>query len=162
LSSRFEQSLVARRLESLQVRAQTCVEISPRNQQHMAVLVCLYDTDYSFYLHVGAYEQGRRVVAVLELDGGRLQTVDTATLTSAERPVHLRAELDHRVLRFSYSEDGAEFTAIGGALDATRLSDEYRDKDGFTGAFVGICAHDLERQARWAHFDYFDYEELGE
>ncbi len=161
LSSRFEQSLVARRVQSLQVRTQTCVDFDPATQQHMAGLVFIYDTADSFYLHVGADEQGRRVVAVLELDGGRLKVLDATAIVSNTRPIHLRAELDHRILRFAFSEDGVSFTAIGGDLDATRLSDEYREKYGFTGAFVGICAHDLERQARWAHFDYFDYGELS-
>ncbi len=161
LSSRFEQSLIARRLQSLHVRAQTCVDFAPATQQHMAGLVCIYDTADSFYLHVGADDQGRRIIELLELDAGRLRSVAAAEPISSNGPVHLRVDLDHRILRFSFSVDGLSFTPIGSELDATRLSDEYRDKFGFTGAFVGICAHDLERQARWAHFEYFDYEELS-
>lgn len=46
-------------------------------------------------------------------------------------------------------------------LDFGTLSDEYGGKLGFTGAYVGICAQDLDQQAKPAYFDYFEYKSRG-
>ncbi|MCY1558460.1 hypothetical protein D9M68_953970 [compost metagenome] len=49
---------------------------------------------------------------------------------------------------------------IGPVLDASLLSDEcggHQAHGSFTGAFVGMAAHDLNGTASPADFDYFIY-----
>jgi xylan 1,4-beta-xylosidase len=43
------------------------------------------------------------------------------------------------------------------------LSDEVGQGDhgNFTGAFVGMAAHDVSGQAMTADFDYFEYQDLA-
>lgn len=159
LSSRFDQSLVARRLQSLSATVQTCVDFTPRSPSELAGLVCIYDTADSFYLNVSADAQGQRLVGLLQLDGRKVQVLATPVPVASRGPVHLRARFALRSLRFELSENGDDWRSLGPELDATQLSDEHRDKFGFTGTFVGVCAHDLERHALWAEFDYFEYRE---
>ncbi|MNJ47011.1 Beta-xylosidase [compost metagenome] len=83
---------------------------------------------------------------------------------------YMKAVIRREALQFYYSRDGKEWLLIGGEMDATKLSDEHAElvKDGvaldqgFTGAFIGICAQDLSGQRRHADFDYFTYRELDE
>lgn len=159
LSSRFDQSLIARRLQSLSARAQTSVDFAPQSSNELAGLVCFYDTADSFYVHVSADASGRRVVGLLQVDARNVRTLAAPVPVMTSGPIHLRAEFAERELRFAFSENGLDWTAIGGVFDATQLSDEHRDKFGFTGTFVGVCTHDLVCQARWADFEYFEYRE---
>ena len=67
--------------------------------------------------------------------------------------------MNQEVLQFSYSRSGEDWRDIGPVFDATKLSDEYGHRGGFTGAFVGLCAHDLTGAGCPADFDYFRYQE---
>jgi xylan 1,4-beta-xylosidase len=135
---------------------QTCVSFEPTARGQLAGLVCFYDTADSYYLCVGYDGDRGRVVEALSIDAHELRSLRSVPLGSFSGPVHLRAELLGGRLQLSFSEDERAWVELVSGLDATRLSDEYREKFGFTGAFVGMCAHDLEQRAIWAHFDYFE------
>jgi xylan 1,4-beta-xylosidase len=63
-------------------------------------------------------------------------------------------------MTFHYSLDGANWTAIGPAFDASTFSDEYCMNGNFTGAFVGITTQDFDLRKSFADFDCFEYLEL--
>jgi xylan 1,4-beta-xylosidase len=85
----------------------------------------------------------------------------------AGRRIYLMLVLNYRELQFYYSLDGLDWMPIGPVLDASKISDEYATHLvdgyftdwGFTGAFIGLCAHDLSGGRRHADFDYFIYRE---
>ena len=63
-------------------------------------------------------------------------------------------------LQFFYGLEGEALQPIGPVLDASILSDEcggHAEHGSFTGAFVGMAAHDLNGTASPADFDYFLY-----
>jgi xylan 1,4-beta-xylosidase len=64
-------------------------------------------------------------------------------------------------LQFRWSEDGVTWTPVGPVLDASILSDEAGPgaHGSFTGAFVGMAAHDMTGRALPADFDHFAYRE---
>ncbi len=78
------------------------------------------------------------------------------------RPVHLGVDVDQGKLQFRWSADGTTWQAIGPVLDASMLSDEAGPgaHGSFTGAFVGMAAHDLSGRGLPADFDYFSYRDL--
>lgn len=70
---------------------------------------------------------------------------------------YLKVEIHGRELVFYASPDGVNWTAVCTPLDFGTLSDEYGGKLGFTGSYVGICAQDMDQQAKPAYFDFFEY-----
>lgn len=161
LSSHYEQSLLARRLQSFHVLAQTCLEFAPTTFNQMAGLICWYDTGTYYYLRVTHEEtQGKVLGIVLSDDGVYDELLDTQIAINDWKQCFLRAEIDHERLQFSASPDGKQWQPIGPELDATRLSDDYGQTLRFTGAFVGVCAQDIEGTRTPADFDYFEMREI--
>jgi xylan 1,4-beta-xylosidase len=150
LHSLFEQSLIARRLQSLQCTVETCMEFSPTHFTQMAGLVCYYDTRTHFYLRV---THGGKLGIVLT-DDGRYDELGDIEVNWPR--YFLRAEIDHERLQFSASPDGRSWQTVGPVLDASKLSDDYGQGLHFTGAFVGLCAQDLGGTRQPADFDYFE------
>jgi xylan 1,4-beta-xylosidase len=164
LQSWHDQSLVARRVQSVSCTAETCLEFHPASFQQMAGLVFFYDDENHYYLHVTHDEDVGRCVSLLKSERGRCSNVlaRSIPISSVDR-IWLRGQLEGSVLRFSFSTDGTHFRELSARLDATILSDECAAKDlGFTGAFVGICAQDFESRRCFADFDYFEYTEHEE
>lgn len=72
----------------------------------------------------------------------------------------VRARFDHAALRFATSPDGTAWHDVGPVLDASRLSDDYGLRLRFTGAHVGLAAHDLHGTRAAADFACFDLRDL--
>jgi xylan 1,4-beta-xylosidase len=159
LQSLHHQSLVARRVQSLDCRAETSLEFSPTSFQQMAGLICCYDDQNFYYAFVSHDAKLGRCLGLLRSLNGSLQQAAPVVALAPGRVV-LAAELRGSELRFSYATDGAPLQPLGGVEDATTLSDEHTTMGiGFTGAFVGMCAQDLTGRRLAADFDYFDYAE---
>lgn len=164
-SSCFEHALVARRQEHFSFTAECSVEAKPEGYQQTAGLVCWYNSHKHHYLALSADEGGGRRLVVMscpaDWPGHALVMPETGTVEPPEGPVHMRAEVEGASLRFSWSADGKDWVRIGPALSQAQLSDEAGRGSGnsFTGAFVGMCAHDLTGRGMQAKFDYFSYSE---
>jgi len=160
LCSTFRQSLIARRVQSLRFEATTCIEFAPEHFQQLAGLVCLYDTENWYYLHVTHDEQIGTCLSLLRaVNGVHDAPLRGPIALAAGEPVYLRATVDTCMLRLAFSTDGEAWTAVGPVLDFSTLSDEACNKGVFTGAFVGICAQDLAGTGKHADFDFFEYRE---
>ena len=175
IGSSFVQALVARRQQAFRFSAETRLEFQPRNFQQCAGLVCYYNAHKYHYLYVSIDEQGRRFVDIMSCVGDpttatsfplREGHTDPATFDPryrlpAEGAVWLRCRVDHAVLRFAWSTDGAAWQDLPSTLDYSVISDEggKGEHRSFTGAFVGMCCQDLSGQACPADFDYFEYRE---
>ncbi|MFI7343159.1 glycoside hydrolase family 43 protein [Streptomyces sp. NPDC050085] len=157
LHSRFEQSLVARRLRSVRCEAATVVDFRPDHFTQAAGLICWYDTSTYFYLRVTHEETRGRILGLVENDAGTYREQPATETDVDDWPaIHLRARFDEADLRLSASPDGLDWRDVGPVLDASRLSDDYGDALRFTGAFVGLCAQDLGGTRKPAFFDHFE------
>ncbi|MDQ8185765.1 glycoside hydrolase family 43 protein [Pelagicoccus sp. SDUM812002] len=159
-TSNFRQSLVARRIQSLNTQTTTSVEFYPKNFKHAAGLIAYYDTGNHYYLHISSDEERGRHLAIIRYDAGVYSEFpESAVPLFQETEIYLRVSIKSGQLQFSYSYNQGEWTNIGPTFDSTILSDDYHTL-GFTGAFVGVCAQDLSGQRLHADFDWFDYQEL--
>ena len=162
------QSIVARRQQAFVAEAETVVEFEPQTFQQMAGLVYYYNSKNWYYLRISHDEQLGKNISILTSDQGvygepleRDMSVD-----GCER-VWLKLTLDHERAQFLYSVDGSAWNEIGPVLDASKMSDENAEAirdgflldQGFTGAFIGVCVHDLSGRRQHADFDYFTYSE---
>ncbi len=162
LHSLFHQSLVAQRLTSVRMQAETRLTFAPTHFTQSAGLVCYYDTRTHYYLRVTHDEARGKILGVVQSDDGAYRELsETAVAVDAWPDIFLRATIDRAALQFSASRDGAQWQPIGPVLDATKLSDDYGAGLHFTGAFVGLCAQDLDAAHTPADFDYFELKDLG-
>jgi xylan 1,4-beta-xylosidase len=124
----------------------------------MAGLTAMYDAGTHYYLFVSHHEAHGKCLNLFLCDHDNLEwLLDQPISMNSRDKIYLRASIDYEKLQFAYSADGDTWKNIGPVLDATKLSDEYAN--GFTGAFFGLCAQDLNGQRTHADFDWFDYQE---
>ncbi|WP_202919139.1 glycoside hydrolase family 43 protein [Saccharothrix deserti] len=159
LHSRFAQSLIAQRLTDDRTVVTTAVQISPEHPGQQAGLVCWYDTGTHFFLGVTTGDDGPFVVLAVS-DLGTYTEHDTGIRPALAAVTHLRATIDRDRLRFAVSHDGTDWVDIGLEFDASVLSDDYGTSLRFTGAFVGLAAHDPVTGTLPADFAYFDHREF--
>ncbi|OBZ17463.1 glycoside hydrolase family 43 protein [Bacillus sp. FJAT-26390] len=167
-NSRFRHSLAGRRQQAFRCEAETVVEFEPKTYQQMAGLIYYYNSQNYYYLRIGYDEAAGTHLAILANDHGVYQEhTDAPVPVPAGARAYLRLVISHTELQFYYSWDGTDWHTIGPVLDASKISDEYATHLvdgyftdwGFTGAFIGLCAHDLSGGRKAADFDYFRYEE---
>ncbi len=164
-SSQHVQSLVARRQQAFCYTASTLLEFEPETFQQMAGLVCWYDTDNFYYLHISHDDDLGRVLNILACDNGDFHYPLAAPVGIKNGPITLKVDAAYDQLWFSFSEDQKTWQEIGGVMDASILSDDYpetRNQGKFTGAFVGMCCQDLSGRRKPAYFDRFEYTEKSE
>lgn len=154
-------SLVARRVVAQRCEFEADLDFNPRNYRQLAGITAYYNTRNWYYLHVTLDDDGERVLDLLTCDSGRVESAPGARVAlPGDGPVRMRVRFDGPSLFFSYAVDGADWQRIGPELDATTLSDEYAahaaegepEAWGFTGAFVGMWAHDLGAEGGFADF----------
>jgi xylan 1,4-beta-xylosidase len=152
LTSRFDVSLLATRLQDFEAVAETRVSVQPRHFSHSAGLVVVYDEKNFAYLRVYRSESlgGTAVGIVVVQDGAKRELLADRVRVDAGDVV-LQARLSDGTLRFAWGDDRRP---IGPALDATFMSDEATR--GFTGTMVGVACVDAHRKDLLARFDWFD------
>lgn len=158
LSSKFEQSLIARRWEEFCFEAETCVEFEPDVFKQMAGLILMYDQDNYFYLHVTFDEELGKCITLLTAENKKYQYPVGYLPIEVGKPVRLKATVDHDKAQFFYAVGDEDYQTIGPVLDASILSDEACNEGWFTGAMVGICCQDLTGFKKEADFDWFSYQ----
>jgi xylan 1,4-beta-xylosidase len=165
IGSLFRQSLVARRQQSHCFSAATLVQFEPEHFQQMAGLVCYYNSAKFHYLYISQDEtigKHLRVMSCLP-DSAQADAFTPPIPIPADRPLHLRVEVDYERLHFAYRVQGAgnDWCWLPQQFDASTLSDEATTPGlpNFTGAFVGMACQDLAGTLQPADFDFFKYGE---
>ncbi|MFP4106576.1 MAG: glycoside hydrolase family 43 protein [Phycisphaerae bacterium] len=164
LSSTFRQSLIARRVQSFHCEASTRVEYEPRHFHQSAGLVAYYNTQNWIYLHVTHDEDLGVCIKLLSNHNSDLQERMEPIHIGARRRISLRCRVEQDEIRFFVGGcgcgDDENWLEVGEACDFSKLSDDYVNGWGFTGAFVGMACQDLDGTRLHADFDYFEYKEL--
>ena len=165
LGSLYRQSLVARRQQSHCFSASTVIEFKPEHFQHLAGLICYYNSTKFHYLYLSHDETIGKHLRVMSCAPDSMQA-DSFTPPIAiptGQPVHLRVEVDYERMHFAYRVEGveADWRWLPQQFDASILSDECLapGQAHFTGAFVGMACQDMAGSGRTADFDFFQYEE---
>lgn len=168
LMSLFEQSLVARRQQHFNCRAETRVDFEPANFHQMAGLVAYYNTANHAYLHVSRDPDSGQRVLRLTVNRDAALSEPCAAQPLLDGPVDLALEFRHARYQFYFTQAGQPWTAFGPALDSAMLSDEFATRFvngfarsfGFTGNFIGLACQDLAGTRLHADFDHFSYTNL--
>lgn len=160
-------SLVARRVTAPRCGFEASLDYRPLAFQHLAGITAYYNTQNWYFLHVTLDDAGRPVLRVAGSDRGVVSVDEAGQRVLGREPgedgvrVRIGVDFDGAVLRFRYLEEDGGWRPIGPELDATVLSDEHAEDVvdgqvrslGFTGAFVGLWAWDLDGHGHPADFD---------
>lgn len=158
LGSWYEQTLLARRQEEPSYRASARFEADPATWQQAIGLVTYYNR-HKFHAALITREAGQRVVSLVSCLGdwpGEALTFH-GTYAVDDGAVDIAVQVDGARQQFY-----ANGKALGPALDAAIISDEggRGEHASFTGAFVGVFAHDLTGQGWQGDVIWFEYENL--
>ncbi|WP_283644022.1 glycoside hydrolase family 43 protein [Marinovum algicola] len=163
--SLFEHALVARRQTDVAYAAETEIDYAPETCQQFAGLVAWYNGFKFHYLAVTAGDAGQRQLTVMSCPADwpmmRMEQPLAAPIDlPATGRVRLGCDVDGMTLRFRYAIEGGDWTDLGLALDQSAISDEAGNGPGnnFTGAFIGMAAHDTSGRGLHADFLHFQYE----
>ncbi|WP_394619736.1 glycoside hydrolase family 43 protein [Lentzea sp. JNUCC 0626] len=154
-ASRHDVSLFARRQQAMSEDLTVVIDAQPSHFQQMAGLIHYYDSALWHWLQLTHDERIGRCLTVLTCDQGTLLDPLGAPIPwPHEGPVRMRARVDRTELRFAVARPHGEWQPVGPVLDTRLLSDEHAARtavagstgtavEGFTGAFLGVCATDL-------------------
>jgi len=167
IGSLFRQSLVARRQQSHCFSAATVVEFEPKHFQHLAGLICYYNSTKFHYLYLSHDETIGKYLRVMSCvpDLPQADAFTPHIPIPAGKPVHLGVEVDRERMRFAYRVEttgsDSDWCWLPQQFDASILSDECAapGQPNFTGAFIGMACQDLAGTGKTADYDFFDYEE---
>ncbi|GAA3793979.1 family 43 glycosylhydrolase [Streptomyces phyllanthi] len=164
--SRWEHSLLARRITEHRAEAEVTVEARPSTFTQAAGLVLRYDAEAYLSLDLTWAEpegegqrgqqwrgEGRTVLSLVERDEGGTREVAVVEVGPGV-PVTLGVTTDGADARFWYVRGGVR-TPVGPPLDFSRLSDDHGSRLRFTGAVAGIHARDLVDASFTADFRGF-------
>ena len=155
LSSKFSQTLIAKRLTEFDMDISTKMEFEPEVFKQMAGLILLYDTDNYLYLHVSMDEDCGKCITLLKAENKKYEYLTDYIPIYSGLPIYLKAEMRNGYIDFSYRVEGCEWQKIAEHIDGSFMSDEACNEGWFTGAMAGICCQDLTGFGKYADFDWF-------
>ena len=156
LSSKFSQTLIAKRLTEYDMEISTKLEFEPEVFKQMAGLILMYDTDNYLYLHVSRDEDCGKCIALLKAENKKYEYLTDYLPIYSGLPIYLKAEMQNGYITFSYRLEGSEWQVIAENIDGSFMSDEACTEGWFTGAMAGICCQDLTGFGKYADFDWFE------
>lgn len=156
LSSKFSQTLIARRITEYRMEASACVEFEPEVFKQMAGLILMYDTDNYLYLHISHDEEIGKCITLLKAENKKYEYLSGYLPLKQGQSVYLGLQMEDGIVQFFYGYDEDEMQEIGNCVDAGFLSDEACEEGWFTGSMIGICCQDLTGGGKYADFDWFE------
>ena len=157
LGSKFAQSLIARRWSEFLFEASTKIEFAPEVFKQMAGLICLYDNENYFYLHLTWDEEIGKCLTLLRSENKKCDYPIGFLSIPENCAIYLRVSVHYDTIVFFYAIEENQWILLGESYDCSFLSDEACKEGWFTGAMVGLCCQDLTGAGVYADFDWFEY-----
>ncbi|MBD1391075.1 glycoside hydrolase family 43 protein [Neiella sp. HB171785] len=160
-TSKYEQSLIARRQQAFCFTATTDVDVQPETIQQMAGLISYYNTGKFIYLYVSHDPEQGRVLEIMmaNMSGGSMSyPLGQRIPLPAEGEIGLRIDVDFDAWSCAWRHNGGAWQRLAIELDYSILADEF-GAENFTGAFIGMACHDMSGARLAADFRQFSYQE---
>lgn len=156
LSSKFSQSLIARRWTDFSFDVSTRMEFEPEVFKQMAGLILMYDTDNYLYLHVSYDEELGKCITILRAENKNYSYPAGFESLEEGKSLVLKASVRDEKCQFYYGYEEDKMQKIGPEFETGFMSDEACREGWFTGAMMGIACQDLTGFGLHADFDWFE------
>lgn len=160
LSSKFSQSLIARRWTEFSFDVSTRMEFEPEVFKQMAGLILMYDTDNYLYLHVSYDEEIGKCITILRAENKNYSYPAGFESLEEGKSLVLKASVRDEKCQFYYGYEEDKMQKIGPEFETGFMSDEACREGWFTGAMMGIACQDLTGFGLHADFDWFEKRDL--
>jgi xylan 1,4-beta-xylosidase len=162
LFSRFDQSLVARRLQHFKAEAETSMLFKPKSPKQEAGLIAYYDRMNYHYLRASLAENGMIDISVASSNNSTGWGENSFIITKGgtclnSSKIGMKMVNNFSDLKFAWRIDDGEWNWFEKTFDSTNMGDGCSKISNFTGTFWGICCQDMTGDGTWAEFDYFNY-----
>uniref|UniRef100_UPI003FEEA124 beta-xylosidase family glycoside hydrolase n=1 Tax=Gemmiger qucibialis TaxID=2997294 RepID=UPI003FEEA124 len=155
MNSLHHVTLVASRQQEHEMQAETRMDFAPVCPEQMAGFTYCYDSMNFYLLGKTCAEDGTPVLELLKSDTGVVEDVcDPVPVPDGTLDFKLTTTPDGGMAQFYYRQPQGEWQSIGPACPTDILTDEHCR--GFTGAHVGVYAHDMAGLHNHADFDYLN------
>lgn len=159
MSSLNRTSLIAQKLNSLNVSLTTKMDFTPEVYQHYAGILIYYDNmDYIMLRKTYSEKKSGPVIDLLRVKNGERVELLKDEISVNDDSIYLQIRIKNREVRFFWSIDGNTFTQVGDEYDISEFSDEFCKHGEFTGTFVGIGCVDALLHEKYADFDFLEYQ----
>ncbi|MGX7200254.1 glycoside hydrolase family 43 protein [Enterococcus nangangensis] len=155
--STFEHHLLAIRQKDFHFIVTTKMTFNPQTYNQMAGVLLFLNSRNYLYMYVTHDEELGKVLRISKSAGG-IFTLSDVIVPIANEELCLKVEVDGAVAKFYYRRSDIEnWKQLGEIQDVLFLA------GGFTGNFVGLACHDMDRKAGcFAEFSYFEYQGLDQ
>ena len=168
LNSTFEQSLVARRLQSLNATYSARLSFQPDTFQQMAGIISYYNTGHFYYLYImGGDDRPSRFIHLISCNNFVYkELIPNPIPIPSNGSIDLLLQWKENKLSFCYSFGKDDWHQLPGIFDGSILSDDYiregsdKYRPAFTGTFVGIACQDFTSEKIWVDVHWLKYQEL--
>ncbi|MBP1043942.1 glycoside hydrolase family 43 protein [Vagococcus sp. BWB3-3] len=152
IQSLFEHHLLAIRQKDFKFSATTTLDYQPRTYNQMAGLMLYLNDGNYLYAYLTFDETAGKVIRLIRCQDN-MPTLSAIKIPVGEQEVSFKVEVDGPVGKFFYREsEKNHWQEIAEPQDLLFLA------GGFTGNFVGIGVHDMDKKAgSYADFKYFEY-----
>jgi len=155
--SRFNQTLLVRRVQHFNWSVETRLDFSPDDFQQFAGLIVRYDETTQLIFRVSD-NYGVRSLGIISYDLNQQDLpLGRDEIALDDGPVSLRVYVSGRDLQFSYSQNSSSWKKVGPVFDSSIFSDDYVNPMGFTGTYAGLGAWDVSGRRKSADFEYLKY-----
>lgn len=157
LNSHYNQSLIAKRIESAHMSVTTRVRFEPDWEKHLAGLVFMYDSAHWHYCYISrSNSSGEKEINVITCDNKKMSYPVKPVRITENMPIDIRGTIDGGDLTFSV-DDGSGFREVG-TVNINILTDEHIYL-GFMGTMAGVCCQDLYKKEKSAEFEFIEFKE---
>ncbi|MFV0504373.1 MAG: glycoside hydrolase family 43 protein [Lachnospirales bacterium] len=159
IASKYNQGLIARRVDSFNCDFKVSLEFEPKHYRHIAGLIVYYNYDNSYEIRLTKGDIDKNI-SVVAINNGVINESDVKEVQceNISSTIYLKAKIRKENVEFYFSIDDVNYTKVGDVYDMKKISDEYIEGNGFTGAMVGVNCMDLQGDGCTAEFDFLEYE----
>lgn len=167
------QSALLVRQQDFKFSSQVEIDSVPKGYNHIAGLLYRYNEDNQYLFSMTRDEfTGKKCLTVMTADNGEFKYHPLDVYFDGN--ITLKLDVNYANGQFSFrtadgiyetkqgetKKCGKDFVHVWKVFDVSRLSDEYANPMGFTGAFVGMYAADFDDRSWKAKFRNFVYKGL--
>ena len=156
LSSKYNVSLLARRVTDFNLSYTVTMRFKPKDYRHMAGVACYYNCDNYDFLYLTTDDSMNYVLQLMEVENGEIRQGEDVAIKN-EETLQLQIRFTEKNIFFYYREGNGQYNAVGKVLDRRLLSDEAVVGNGFTGEMVGMACQDLKGDGCESLFDDASY-----